>query len=456
MRRAYDLVIIGAGAAGSEAAFAVADGGKTSILLVEANHFGGTCTNHGCVPTKALVKAGKVAQAMRTAAKYGLEAVEPRFDWSKVIGRADEVRDHMLRHGPEPFREAGVEVAYPSRARLLGEHRLQVDGRELEARAVLLACGLEPLIPPIPGLEESGYLDNQTALELEALPRRLAVLGAGPIGSEFAQIFARFGVEVTVLEAGERMLPPEEPESGEALRQAFGAEGITVRTAAKLERVSLSGAGRRLELAGGSAVEVDSLLVAVGRELQGDALGLDAAGVEWTPKGVRVDAHLRTSAPWVYAAGDIVGGLLFTHTATAMGGIAARNALAVGAGGGTEIYDPRIVPRVTFTEPEVASVGSTERQAVEAGHSVKVGMALVKDAEKAQIDGQTIGHVKVVADEDGQLLGCHIVCEAAGEMIHEAVAIMAGRLPIAVVAAEMHAYPTLSELLRSALSKAAG
>lgn len=456
MRRAYDLIIIGAGAAGSEAAFAVADGGKTSILLVEANHFGGTCTNHGCVPTKALVRAGKVAQAMRTAARYGLEPVEPRFDWSKVIGRADEVRDHMLRHGPEPFLKAGVEVAYPGRARLLGEHQLQVDGQEIEARAVLLASGLEPLIPPIPGLKVSGYLDNETALELESLPRRLAVLGAGPIGSEFAQIFARFGVQVTVLEAGERMLPPEEPESGEALKEAFAAEGITVRTGTKLERVSVNGAGRRLELAGGSAIEVDSLLVAVGRELQGEALGLDAAGVEWTPKGVKVDSHLRTSAPWVYAAGDVVGGLLFTHTASTMGGIAARNSLSAGAGGGTEIYDPRIVPRVTFTEPEVASVGSTERQAIEAGHRVKTGIALVKDAEKAQIDGQTIGHVKVVAGEGGQLLGCHIVCEAAGEMIHEAVAIMAGRVPIDVVAAEMHAYPTLSELLRSALSEAAG
>jgi len=202
VRRAYDLVIIGAGAAGSEAAFAVADGGKASILLVEAKHFGGTCTNHGCVPTKALVKAGKVAQAMRTAAKYGIEPVEPRFDWNKVIGRSDDVRDHMLRHGPGPFLEAGVEVAYPGRARLLGEHRVLVDGQEIEAQAVLLASGLEPLIPPIPGLGESGYLDNETALGLESLPRRLAVLGAGPIGSEFAQIFARFGVEVTILEAG--------------------------------------------------------------------------------------------------------------------------------------------------------------------------------------------------------------------------------------------------------------
>jgi len=453
VRAAYDLVIIGGGAAGSEAAFAAADGGKTSILLVEANHFGGTCTNHGCVPTKALVKAGKVAQTMRRAAEYGFEPVEPRFDWAKVIGRADEVRDHMLRLGPKPFVDAGVEVAYPAQATLVGAHRLRVNGQEIESRAVLMACGLEPLIPPIDGLRECGYLENETALQLESLPRRLAVLGGGPIGAEFAQIFARFGVAVTVVEAAERMLSTEEPESSAALEEAFGAEGIAVRTGSRLERVSSSPSGKRLEVAAAEAIEVDEILVAVGRELLGEQLGLDTVGVEWTSRGVKVDSHLQTSVPWIYAAGDVVGGLLFTHTASAMGPIAARNALA---SGGTEIYDPRIVPRVTFTAPEVASVGVTERQARDADERIKVGMALVKDAEKAQIDGQTVGHVKVVADGDGRLLGCHIVCEAAGEMIHEAVAIMAGRVPASVVAAEMHAYPTYSELIRSALSQVAG
>jgi pyruvate/2-oxoglutarate dehydrogenase complex dihydrolipoamide dehydrogenase (E3) component len=451
VRPAYDLVVIGAGAAGSEAALSVADGGRTSILLVEAHHFGGTCTNHGCVPTKALVKSARVAQAMRSAAAYGLAGVEPGFEWTDVLERAYRVRDHMLRNGTKPFLEAGIDVEFPAQAMLVGERRLVVGGTAIEAGAVLLATGLEPSIPPIRGLAEVGYLDNQSALELRELPRRMAVLGGGPIGCEFAQIFARFGVQVAVIDASDRLLPPEEPESGAALREGFEAEGIEVRTSAKVTGVTRSETGRTLQLEAGASLEVDSILVAVGRCLDGAWHGLDAAGIEWDEKGIKVDHHLQTSRPWAYAAGDVTGGLLFTHTASTMGPIAARNALA---GGGSEIYDPRIVPRVTFTDPEVASVGITEKQALDAGGSVRIGVALVRDAEKAQIDGQTIGQVKVVAASDGQLLGCHIVAETAGDMIHEAVAIMAGKVPISEVAAQMHAYPTLSELMRTALGEA--
>lgn len=452
MAAAYDLVIIGGGAAGSEAAFSVADGGKTRILIAESHHFGGTCTNHGCVPTKALVKAAKVVHTMRTAREFGIEAVEPRFSWPRVIGRAYRIRDYMLRFGSGPFVESGVEVRYPAEARLAGERRVAIDGADVEAKAVLLAGGLEAFVPPIPGLREAGYLDNESVLELRELPARMAVIGGGPIGAEFAQIFARFGVDVTIVEALDRLLPPEEPESGAALWEAFNREGIAVRTMCRVERVDRSPQGRLLQFSDGARLEVDEILVAVGRTLDGARLGLDGVGVEWSPRGVKVDATLRTTVPWAWAAGDITGGLLFTHTASAMGPVAARNALA---GGGSERYEPRIVPRVTFTDPEVASVGMSERQAREAGHQVRIGMALVKDAEKAEIDGQDIGHVKVVASSEGELLGCSIVSENAGDMIHEAVAIMAGRIPVGVVAGEMHAYPTLSELMRSALSEAA-
>jgi len=449
----YDLVIVGGGAAGSEAALSVADGGRHRILLAEAEHFGGTCTNHGCVPTKALVRAARVAHTVRTADRYGVYADEPRVEWSEVIARAYAIRDYMLRFGVKPFHEAGVDVRYPARAVLTGERTLEVDGQPVEAQAVLLASGLDPAVPPVPGLREAGFLDNEGALSLRELPRRLAVIGSGPIGSEFAQVFARFGVHVTVVELLDRMLPPEEPESGQAVRDAFEAEGIVVRVGTRLERVERAGSARRLHFAEGPALEVDEVLVATGRSLDAAALGLDAAGIAWTPRGIQVDEHLRTSQPWAWAAGDVIGGALFTYVATELGKIAAANALH-GAG---ELADLRVVPRVTFTDPEVASVGLTERQARDAGHEVRVGFAEVAGAEKAQIDGQIYGHVKAVADaETGQLLGCHIVAETAGDMIHEAVAIMAGRLPVRVVAQAMHAYPTLSELMRTALGQAAG
>jgi pyruvate/2-oxoglutarate dehydrogenase complex dihydrolipoamide dehydrogenase (E3) component len=450
---AYDLVIVGGGAAGSEAAFSVAHRGQHRILLAEAHHFGGTCTNHGCVPTKALVRSARVAHVIRTSARYGVHAAEPAVRWPEVIRRAFAVRDHMLRFGLSPFREAGIEVRYPAQAALTGERTLDVDGEPVRARAVLLTAGLGPAVPRVPGLQAAGYLDNESILTLPELPRRLAVVGSGPIGCEFAQVFARFGVSVTLIEVLDRLLPPEEPESGEAIRAAFEEEGIAVRLGARLERVERTGTSRRLHFAGGPPLEVDEVLVATGRALDGRTLGLDEAGIAWTPAGIRVDEHLRTSQPWAWAAGDVVGGALFTHVATELGRVAAANAL-LDAG---LVVDLRVLPRVTFTDPEVASVGLTERQAREAGHEVRVGFARVADAEKAQIDGQAHGHVKVIAEAGGgELLGCHVVAETAGDMIHEAVAVMAGRTPVGVVARAMHAYPTLSELIRTALGQAAG
>jgi mercuric reductase len=386
----YDLVIVGGGAAGSEAAFSVADRGRHRILLVESSHFGGTCTNHGCVPTKALVKAARVAHTIRTAGRFGIRAAEPLIDWPAVIGRADEVRDHMLRFGARPFREAGVEVRYPARAVLVGERLLEVDGQQVEAGAVLLAAGLMPALPPVPGLGEAGFLDNEAALELKELPRRLVVLGCGPIGTEFAQLLSRLGVRVVIVEALDRMLPAEEPESGRALGEVFSEEGIQLRFSARLEAVERAGSGRRLHLSGGEVLETDEILVAVGRSLDGEGLGLSNAGIEWTPKGIRVDQQLRTSRPWAWAAGDVVGGPLFTHAASEMGRVAGRNALL----GAEKALDLRVLPRVTFTDPEVASVGLTEVQAREQGHEVRIGFASLADAEKAQIDGQTHGHVK--------------------------------------------------------------
>lgn len=396
------------------------------------------------------MKAARVAQAMRTAPEFGFNPVDVSFDWTRVKARTHRVRDHMLRFGRKPFDEAGIEVAFPAEARLVGRQRVSVDGKAVAARAILLATGLEPLIPPIAGLTESGYLDNESVLELNELPRRLAVIGGGPIGCEFAQIFSRFGSAVTVVEGGSRLLPAEEPESSAAVEEAFVAEGIRVLTRARVSRVRRASSGRMLSLEGGSGLEVDEVLVAVGRQLDGRRHGLDEAAIAWTAKGVGVDRHLRTSQDWAYAAGDVVGGLLFTHTASEMGRVAAHNALAARPASRQE-YAPRVVPRVTFTDPEVASVGLTEAAARAAGLKVEVGFAPLQDAEKAVIDGQAVGHVKVVVDGQGRLQGCHIVAESAGDMIHEAVAMMAGQVAVKEVACTMHAYPTLSELMRSAL-----
>ena len=406
------------------------------------------------MPTKALVRTAKLLHLIRDASRFGIKVGAPEVEWRRAIGRAFHVRDHMLRFGSDPFAKAGVEVRFPCDAVLVGERKLLIGGsEEIKARSVLIASGLEPAVPPVPGLREVGYLDNERILELRDLPNRLAVIGSGPIGSEFAQIFSRFGVQVTMVERANRILPTEEPETSASVRAAFEAEGIEIRTSCKMDRVESKDGVKRIFLEGGASIQVDEILVAVGRALDGKALGLDTAGIEWSRDGITVDNELRTSQPWAWAAGDVVGGPLFTHVASEMGQIAARNALHRTL----SKIDLRIVPRVTFTDPEVASVGITEAQAKKRGLKVRVGFARLADAEKAQIDGLVYGHVKCVAHgKTGELLGCHIVSENAGDMIHEAVAMMAARTPAKVVAKTMHAYPTLSELMRTALRAAAG
>jgi pyruvate/2-oxoglutarate dehydrogenase complex dihydrolipoamide dehydrogenase (E3) component len=387
------------------------------------------------------------------AGRYGIKVGAPEIEWRRAIGRAFQVRDHMLRFGSNPFTKAGVEVRFPCEAKLIGERKLLIGGsEEIAANAVLLAAGLEPVVPSVPGLREAGFLDNERLLEMKELPNRLAVIGSGPIGCEFAQIFARFGVQVTLVELGPRILPTEEPETSAAVRAAFEAEGIEIRAGIKISSVEAADELKRIFFESRASIEVDEILVAAGRSLDGKALGLHTAGIEWNSHGITVNDKLRTSKPWAWAAGDVVGGPLFTHVASEMGQIAARNALRRGA----ERVDLRIVPRVTFTDPEVASVGLTEA-AAKKSHKVRVGFARLVDAEKAQIDGLEFGHVKCVADATtGELLGCHIVSDNAGNMIHEAVAMMAARTPVKVVAKTMHAYPTLSQLMRSAFREAAG
>ena len=401
-----------------------------------------------------MVRTARLLHLIRDADRYGIRVGAPEVEWRRAIGRAYQVRDHMLRFGSKPFKKAGVEVRFPCQAVLIGERKLLIGGSdEIEARSVVIAAGLEPVVPPVPGLREAGYLDNEGILELKELPNRLAVVGSGPIGAEFAQIFSRFGVQVTLIEHGARILSAEEPETSAAVRHVFESEGIEVRTRIKMTRVELSDGVKRIFFESGASIEVDEILVAVGRSLDGKALGLHTAGIEWSARGIKVNEQLRTSMTWAWAAGDVVGGPLFTHVASEMGQVAARNAMRKA----TERMDLRVVPRVTFTDPEVASVGLTEAAAKKGGRKVRTGFARLSEAEKAQIDGIEHGHVKCVADaKTGELLGCHIVSEHAGDMIHEAVAMMAARTPVKVVAKAMHAYPTLSELMRTALREAGG
>jgi pyruvate/2-oxoglutarate dehydrogenase complex dihydrolipoamide dehydrogenase (E3) component len=450
----YDVFVIGGGGTGSEVAFQLGGRSDLKVAIAERDKLGGECNHYGCVPTKVMLRSAKLAAQARDAGRFGVRidgSVE--VDLQAVRRRARDIVDSQSGEGPKPFERAGIRVLLEE-ARLVGEHRVETaSGEQIEADRVVLATGTEATVPPIPGLREGPYWTNKEAIwSPERVPGSLVVIGAGAIGIEFAQIYARFGSNVTVLEALPQIMPLEDEDAAASLVPAFEAEGIALRAGISIERASHDGRGWTIALAGGETLEAEELLVATGRRPVFDVHDLGAAGVTLGEGGRPVLTEtLRTTSPDVWAAGDATGELLFTHVGSYEAELVVDDIL-----GRPRPRDYRVVPRVTYCDPEVASVGLTERQALEAGHEVRTAVLRFEDNERAQIDGETAGLVKLVADAGtGELLGGHIVGEDAGAMIHEVVAAMAGRVPAATLGEAIHAYPTLSESVKGAFQRLA-
>ena len=361
--------------------------------------------------------------------------------------------DAQSGEGEKPFLEVGVRV-FMQEARLVGERAIELaDGTRVEAERVVLATGTEATAPPVPGLAEGPYWTNREAIwEPEAVPTSLAVIGTGAIGIEFAQIYARFGTRVTAIEVLPQIMPKEDGEVAEALAPALEQDGIRLLAGTTIELAEHGPTGWSLRLEGGETIAADQVLVAAGRRPALGVHDLDAAGVEVDDRGRPVlSSTLRTTAPNLWAAGDATGELLFTHVGTYEAELVVDDIL-----GEPRAREYRVVPRVTFCDPEVASVGLTEREARTAGHDVRTALSLMRDNERAAIDGRAFGIVKLVADaHTGELLGGHIVGEDAGAMIHEVVAAMTGRVPAAALGEAVHAYPTLSETVKDAFARLA-
>jgi len=417
----FDLMVIGGGSAGFAAAIKGAELGHR-VAIVEAGTIGGTCVNVGCVPSKALIRAMEHYHAAGDHRFRGVETSRGALNWGQVVAQKDELVAELRRSKYQDVLAAYLEINYiQGRARLKGGNGVEIDGQPYKPGKIIIATGARPWAPPIPGLAGSGYLDSTAALDLKELPRSMIVLGANAVGLELAQIYARAGTFVTVLELMPRIAPFEDEAISQALQEALQAEGLQVVPGFQTAQVEKREGRYRVVGAEDGAervFEAEQLLVATGRRPNTADMRLEQGGVELGPRGeILVDETLRSTNPQIYAAGDVMGKDMFVYTAAYGGALAAENALT-GAG---KVYDARAIPRVTFTDPQVASAGLTEAQAREAGYEVAASTLPMSYVPRALAARDTRGLIKLVADTATDLLlGAHILAPEAGEMIQVA------------------------------------
>ena len=459
MAHDVDLCVIGTGPGGYIAAVRAAQLGlKTAV--VEREEIGGICLNRGCIPTKAMLRSAEVMQTMQHSADYGILADNVRLDFAKVLDRRDKVVKQLTGGVGSLFKSYGIQVVRGS-GRLAERGKVVVSGETdetLNARNVIIATGSVPAKLPIPGADNPNVIDSDGALALTEVPGSLLVIGGGAVGSEWANVFAAFGSQVTLVEMLPTLLPLEDEEMGRTLQRTFQRQGITVHTEAKLDAIETADDGKAvgvLTLKDGKQerVTADKILVGVGRKPNTTGLGLEDVDVKVDRRGfVEVDDYLQTSLPNVYAIGDVTGKQLLAHLASHQGVTAAEN-----IAGHEVVMDYKVVPACTYTHPEVASVGLSEKKAREQGYDVKIGKFPFVANGRAISYGETEGMVKVVADAKyGELLGVHIIGPQASELIPEAALGIKLEATLEDIQATIHAHPTLAEAVMEAAWAAAG
>jgi pyruvate/2-oxoglutarate dehydrogenase complex dihydrolipoamide dehydrogenase (E3) component len=446
----YDIIVIGAGGAGSNAATTAASMDKR-IALIERDKLGGTCLNYGCDPTKTLLHTAHMLHHARHAAALGLRIPHADADWRAVQAHVRQVQKTIRGGTPEQARAGiaaqGIDL-FMGDAMFTSPHEIRVNGETLRGELFVIATGTVPFIPDIQGLSEAGYITNVEAVSLPELPKRLVVIGGGPIGLEFAQMFSRFGVQVVVLERGKQPLPREDPELAMALCSQLTAEGIRLEFGAEMRCGEITQRGKHIHVHGEGGKDedlvADQLLVAVGRRPALGALNLEAAGVQYTEEGITTDATLRTNVPHIWAAGDITSRYQFTHVASDQGKLVAHNVFAQEP----QAFDDRVIPWVTFTDPELARVGLSEADLQEAKIEYRMGRVDFNKLDRAIANDQTFGCVKLLAAADGKILGGHILGASAGELIAPVVYAMRFGLTVEMLAEAMLPYPTMAEAVR--------
>lgn len=447
MRYDYDLIVIGSGAGGNVGAQVAVSLGK-KVAVVEKGIVGGECPNFACVPTKALLHAASVYREVKKAEKYGVNVQRISLNWKGAARWRNQVVARTgTSHGESVFQENNIQLLKGT-AYFTSAHEIALGSKRFTADKFLIATGSSTFIPPIPGINEAGYMTYSEAGDFTNQPKSLFILGGGAVGCEFAQIYASFGVTVTIADALPRLLAKEDEEVSQLLQAMFEQQGITVLCDLKVTSIDRVNSKRQItyERDGKShSLFAEKVLVATGKRANLE-LDLDRAGVKLGEKGIRVNAYLQTTAPNIYAAGDVVGPYLFTHVGEYQSEIAARNAFSY-----KKIKtDYRIVPRCIYTSPEVAIVGLTEAEAKSRGIRIKKGVMPYEELSRAKTEDTLNGFAKIITDSRGVIIGGAIVGERAGELIHEVALAIKFRVTAAEVAEMMHAYPTYSEAIKYA------
>jgi pyruvate/2-oxoglutarate dehydrogenase complex dihydrolipoamide dehydrogenase (E3) component len=449
----YNIVVLGAGTAGLVTA-AIAAGLGAKVALIEKHLMGGDCLNFGCVPSKGVIRASRAWAAIRNATEFGVHVpAGTKYDFGAAMTRMRMLRARISRtDSVQRFRKLEVDV-FIGEGRFSGRDTITVDGKTLTFSKAAVCTGAGPAVPPTPGLAEAGYLTNETVFTLTELPPRLAVIGAGPIGCELAQSFARFGSQVYLIEALHGIMPNEDRDAAEMLHHAMLRDGIKLLCCGKHLKVNKTSSGKRLTADSHGKqydITVDEILVGVGRTPRVDGLGLETVGVEYDKGGIRVNDRLQTTNRRIYAAGDVCSRYKFTHAADAMAQIVIQNALFPHPLSlGYASTESLVIPWCTYTEPEIAHVGMYEEDAKAKGLEVETYTSKLDEIDRAILDGEEEGFARIhVQRGTDKLLGATIVAAHAGEMINEFTVLMKAGLGVKTITGTIHPYPTQAEAIK--------
>ncbi|MCP4580417.1 MAG: NAD(P)/FAD-dependent oxidoreductase [candidate division Zixibacteria bacterium] len=447
----YDIVIIGVGSGGVSAAFLAANLGK-KVAIIEKHKIGGDCTWYGCVPSKALIKAGEVHKTVKHADKFGIKSANGiDLNTDGVMDHVRSIREKIYaEETPEVFEARGIKV-FIGEARFKDNHHIEIGGQVVSSKSFIISTGASPFVPPVEGLESVPYLTNETIFELELLPKSIVVLGGGPIGSEMASAMNNLGVKVTLVEAGESILAREDKELANILMEKMRNDGVeiltnsrAVKAAKKDSRIIITinnSNGRNTE------IEAEDILIAVGRRPNVNGLNLEMAGIEYSAKGIKANEKLQTTASNIYAIGDVAGSYQFSHIAEYHAEIAVPNAVLPLPIKRKVNYEN--IVWTTFTDPEFAHAGLTENEARERyGNSIRIYRFNYSSIERAKTELTEFGLSKFICDKKGRLIGIHILGERAGDLLHEAQLAKSLGVPFHKIRGMVHVYPTYGDVTK--------